>query len=356
MVAERAVNSLDAFGSEIDPSSPALQVVPREPMPAPARRYGPTAILTFCIVTLAMTGAYGLVKWRPLSPYGTGSVTINTDPTGAEVFSGGQLKGRTPLVLEMSPGEHDLQLVQGERRQPLRAVVKAGAAVVHHVQFAAVPPIRSAGTLQIATVPPGIRVAVDGVPRGASPLTISDLPAGRHSIDVYGAGGVITRTVAVASGQTASMIVSVPGIATTPAHGWMSVAAAVPVRLLEKGEVIGTSDAARLMLTAGRHEVELVNEALGYREKRSVQVPAGGTVAVQVQLPKAPLSINALPWAEVSIDGTPIGETPIGNRAVAIGRHEIVFRHPELGERRQTVDVTLLAPARVSVDMRKPKS
>ena len=152
------------------------------------------------------------------------------------------------------------------------------------------------------------------------------------------------------------MIVSVPGIAATPAHGWMTVASAVPVRLLEKGEVIGTSDAARLMLTAGRHEVELVNEALGYREKRAVTVPAGRTVAVQVQLPRAPLSINALPWAEVSIDGTPIGETPIGNRAVAIGRHEIVFRHPEFGERRQTVDVTLLAPARVSVDMRKPKS
>ena len=56
------------------------------------------------------------------------------------------------------------------------------------------------------------------------------------------------------------------------------------------------------------------------------------------------------------MDGTPIGETPIGNRAVPIGRHEIVFRHPELGERRQMVDVTLLAPARVSVDMRKPKS
>jgi hypothetical protein len=41
---------------------------------------------------------------------------------------------------------------------------------------------------------------------------------------------------------------------------------------------------------------------------------------------------------------------------VRLGSHEIVFRHPELGERRQTVIVTLGSPARVSVDMRKPGS
>ena len=361
--AARAADSLEVFGSEddvhADPSR-ELRVVAKEAVPAVAparpRRYRAALIIALCVTALAVAGAYGWVRLRPLGAHRTGSLSINTEPSGVQVFSGGQLKGRTPLALEIGAGEHTFELVQGDRRQPLRAVVQAGATVVHHVQLDAGPAISSTGTLQIATVPTGIRVVVDGEARGASPLTLSDLAAGTHNIQVHGPGGVVTRTVTVTPGQTASVIVSVPGAAAAPAHGWLAIASEVPVHLLEKGEVVGTSDAARLMLPSGRHELELVNTALGYRERRAVQIPAGGTATLQVQLPRAPLSINALPWAEVSLDGTPIGETPIGNRAVPIGRHEIVFRHPERGERRQTVDVTLLAPARVSVDMRKPKS
>jgi len=37
---------------------------------------------------------------------------------------------------------------------------------------------------------------------------------------------------------------------------------------------------------------------------------------------------------------------------VPIGTHEIVFRHPDLGERRTTTTVTTGAPTRVSMDMR----
>ena len=57
---------------------------------------------------------------------------------------------------------------------------------------------------------------------------------------------------------------------------------------------------------------------------------------------------------EVWIDGEKVGETPMGNLPVTIGTHEILFRHPDLGERRRVTTVTLTAPARVSVDMGKP--
>ena len=65
------------------------------------------------------------------------------------------------------------------------------------------------------------------------------------------------------------------------------------------------------------------------------------------------LHINAVPWAEVWIDGERIGETPIGNLPARIGTREIVFRHPDLGERRATALVTLKEPVRISMDLRK---
>jgi hypothetical protein len=71
-------------------------------------------------------------------------------------------------------------------------------------------------------------------------------------------------------------------------------------------------------------------------------------------LPRAPLSINAIPWAEVFIDGTRVGETPLGNLPQTLGAHEIVFRHPQLGERRLSIVVTTKDKNRISVDMRQP--
>jgi len=37
---------------------------------------------------------------------------------------------------------------------------------------------------------------------------------------------------------------------------------------------------------------------------------------------------------------------------VSIGPHEVVFKHPQLGEKRQAISVTLGAPLRLSVDMK----
>jgi hypothetical protein len=54
----------------------------------------------------------------------------------------------------------------------------------------------------------------------------------------------------------------------------------------------------------------------------------------------------------VWIDGQRVGETPIGNLSVPIGSHEVVFRHPQFGEKRRAISVTLGAPVRLSVDMR----
>jgi len=54
----------------------------------------------------------------------------------------------------------------------------------------------------------------------------------------------------------------------------------------------------------------------------------------------------------VLIDNKRVGETPIGNITVPIGAHEVLFRHPELGERRMSVTVSVGEPLKVGVDLR----
>jgi hypothetical protein len=133
----------------------------------------------------------------------------------------------------------------------------------------------------------------------------------------------------------------------------LSVSTPFEVQLFEEGRLLGSSQTDRIMVTSGRHDLEIVNDALGYRSTQTLQVPAGKTATITVTVPTGVIALNAVPWAEVWIDGEKIGETPIGNLSIAIGAHDVVFRHPELGEQHHTAMVTLKNPTRLSVDLRK---
>jgi hypothetical protein len=55
----------------------------------------------------------------------------------------------------------------------------------------------------------------------------------------------------------------------------------------------------------------------------------------------------------VWVNGHALGTTPFANLSMPIGTHEVIWRHPQLGERRQTVVLTARTPMRLVVDMRQ---
>jgi hypothetical protein len=163
----------------------------------------------------------------------------------------------------------------------------------------------------------------------------------------------LTQDVIVEAGTTASLVVPMTAPQGVPVSGWISVQAPAEVEIYEDDRLLGTSQTDRIMVSAGTHSFEIVNEALGYRLTRTINVAPGKVSPIRLQWPKGSLAINAQPWANVWVDGEAVGETPIGNVSVPIGTHEIVFRHPELGEQVVRTTVTATQPARVTVDMRK---
>jgi hypothetical protein len=124
------------------------------------------------------------------------------------------------------------------------------------------------------------------------------------------------------------------------------------VRVMEDSELVGTSGQERLQFAPGIHHLALSNEAIGYRTIETVSVRSRQVTTVQPQVPTGTLSVNAQPWADVWIDGRPLGSTPLGNIDVPVGSHEIRLRHPALGEALRRILVTASEPARVSVDLR----
>jgi hypothetical protein len=286
----------------------------------------------------------------------TGTVYVETDPPGAELLLQDQRIGRTPVRLSLSGGRHVLELRHGERTRELIVAVEAGETVRHRVELASetisTPAAAAPGSLQVTTQPPGAIVSVDGTSAGRSPVTLSEMAAGTHAVSVRFESGSVEQRVIVEPGAMASLLVAMPR-SQGSRSGWLTVTTPVPLQIFEQGRLIGTSDVERLQLPAGQHTLELINSDLGFRQQRTITVDPSATTPLRVELPRAPLSINAQPWANVWVDGESVGETPIGNLSWPIGRHEVVFRHPSLGERRLSVLLTLKEPARVGVDFRR---
>jgi hypothetical protein len=216
-----------------------------------------------------------------------------------------------------------------------------------------VAPSTAAGRLSIVTDPAGARVEVDGRSHGVSPVVIDGLAASEHRITVTSDSGSAERRITVANGVMTDVVFSLPRPTAAPVAGWVAVASPFPVDVIEHDEVVGTSGTAKIMLAAGKHDVVLRNEGIGFEMPRTINVAPGRIVPLEIDPPKGLLNVNARPWADVLIDGEIVGQTPLSNLALPLGPHQITFRHPQLGERTERIMVTTRGVNRVAVDLNK---
>jgi hypothetical protein len=323
---------------------------PIETAPEKKSRW-PLIAAGLAVVIVAGAGVPAARRYMAPAAPAEGTLTVTTAPAGAHLFVDGVERGTTPLTVSLNPGAHALELRGEGAPRTLPITITAGAQLSQYIELPTTA--ATTGQLLVRTEPAGARISVDGVARGTTPVTIPDLAAGDHVVALDSDLGSVKQTVTVVAGNTASLVVPLGNAEGVPVSGWIAVAAPADVQLFENGRLLGSSQSDRLMVAAGRHEIEVVNEALGYRATRTVQVPPGKVLAVRVDFPKGAIALNATPWAEVWADGEKVGDTPIGNLQLTIGPHDFVFRHPELGEQRHSATITLKTPARLSVDMRK---
>jgi len=304
------------------------------------------------VVILASVGT-GLRFWSPAPAAGEapGTLVVSTNPPGVAVTVDGQPRGTTPLTVALAAGPHKLELAAEGGPRIIPFILTAGGTVAQTIELPKAAP--ATGQLLVRSEPAGARVSIDGTPSGTAPVTVDQLAPGTHSVTLQSDVSTMTQEVKIEAGASASLVVPMTAQGV-PLSGWISVEAPSEVHVYEDTRLLGTSQNDHIMVMAGRHELSLVNDALGYRATRTATVSPGKVSTVRLDWPKGSMALNAQPWAEVWVDGDKKGETPIGNISVPIGTHEVVFRHPELGERVVRATVTVTTPARVIVDMRKP--
>jgi hypothetical protein len=247
-----------------------------------------------------------------------------------------------------------------DSRFPTPRNLTAGLALLALVEAVAIAGLlitRPSGTVITASVPvrvespgPGDIVMVDGQQVGVTPLELN-LGASTQTITVVSrevppaAAGPIATEPPEGADAAARAIAQA---AARQRSGGLRLVSPIELQVLEGERVLGSSADGPIVTTAGIHQLDLVNTALGYRSRQTVEIKRGEIVSLTVQPPDGRVSINALPWAQVWIDGAPVGETPLANLSVPAGEREITFRHPQLGERRETLLVKSGTETRVS--------
>lgn len=324
------------------------------------------------IAVLSLSGsvvaAAGTWEYKRRSAAASSFLSVETSVPGMEVAIGDRSVGRTPVAVWLQPGSYAVRVEHAGERRDFTVELSSGRSVYRHIEFG--PSVSgmtaTAGTgdtqgqhLRVETGSSSMSVSVDGIERGMSPVTVEGLAAGNHDVVVRGGGATLRHKVALRARESTVVVfpsaakVEASAAAAPLAGGWLAVTSAIPVQIRENGKVVGNTEADRVMLPTGEHALEFVNEPLGYMFRRSVRIEAAKTTSLQLERVNGLLHINAQPWAEVWVDGERIGETPIGNLSRPIGTHEVVLRHPQLGEHRALVTLTTRQPARLGVDMRK---
>ena len=138
-----------------------------------------------------------------------------------------------------------------------------------------------------------------------------------------------------------------------PAH--LTVASSPWMEVFVDGKDLGQTPVIDASLPAGSHQVKLVNAPLGISHPISLELASGEAKKIAYRLDKGTVRFIVRPWANLSLDGKPLGATPLAAQHVYEGTHQAVLTNPKLGKTvTRAFEVKAGGTTDVKVDMAAP--
>lgn len=235
-----------------------------------------------------------------------GQVFVTTIPEKAIVSCDGVLRDVSPLTIsDLAPGPHLISAAkQGHQDASQTAVVRANEKVA--VELALEPIL---GLVLVHSTPAGAEVQVNGMFRGKTPLLMTDLPVGRHRVQLSKAGHAAREVeVAVKDRIPIKVDVGLTSDASSVTVEATPAGAKVTIDGISKGPAPCTMD-----MIGGEHTLEVALD--GYHPfKQTFHLASGRSETMKIDLKElaAELQVVSTPaGAKVYIDNQLKGETPL---------------------------------------------
>ncbi|MDD1705749.1 MAG: PEGA domain-containing protein [Methanoregulaceae archaeon] len=223
----------------------------------------------------------------PLPP--TGSLNVQSDPSGANIFLDGVMEGITPaLIPGVSTGLHTVRVEKtGFEPWESTVTITAGATTVVSVVLEPVPTPPTTGSISIESDPAGADARLDGVFKGTTPLSIVNVTPGSYVLTLNKTGYIPwEETITVIAGETTQIDEVLSPVVTptpTPPAGYGSLyISSLPSRatVLIDGLERGMTDGVISTIPTGTRQVTL--QKAGYKSQTlPVTIVKGKVVYLQ---------------------------------------------------------------------------
>ena len=260
-------------------------------------------------VTIRMT----LVEQR-------GTVLVQSDPPGVEVYVDGRRHGVTPRPIPLVVGTHSFRLaMEGYREKTFETEVVADSTV--EIPVAKLQKVF--GGMVVRSDPPGAEVYVDqeATSRGTTPRRLVLTPGGHILLLRMEGHAEERKRLAVVADRTDTL-----EFVLAPLLGRLHVTSPISgATVYLDGERVGKTPSCDIPdLLPSEHRVRVEHE--GYDPwERSVLVRAGedSTMAVTLVRQYGYLDLVVRPWGRVWIDGEEKGTSPIEIQELGVGEHAV---------------------------------
>jgi len=219
----------------------------------------------------------------------SGTISLTSDPSGAEVFINGISRGNTPCRVDRIPGGTVTLDVKSEGFEPHSRQVSLAAGEVQDVAVQLKP---LPGTLRVVSIPEGCRVYVNDEFKGETPFDLANAKPDTYRVRVEKTGyEAVARDVTVAKGASVTEefrlakitgrleVISAPAGATILMDGKK-----VGITLIHGTDTTAVSDPFAVEeVIEGEHEVEIYRKGFA-NQKRKIDVKRGETLSLQFKL------------------------------------------------------------------------
>ena len=293
------------------------------------------------------------------TPVYYGSISVDSSPSGAEIYFNGNYRGHAPLSIDgVWPGSYSIRCeLNGYTPYPTTVTVYQGQ---QSNVFCPLSRLEKTGSLYIISSPSNAEVTLDGVYRGQTPLTLNNVAATTHILQLDHAGYYDWKSnVEVPAGGTRTVSGTLNPIPSSNI-GWIYVSsspggATVTLDGNTKGQTPYSGSLKLDSVPAGDHTVAL--SLSGYQSYSTTTRVLSNTVSevsaiLQPSTPvsaKGTLSVSSVPaGANVFLDNNFIGISPLTLPDVAAGSHVVTFKLEGYTDYSSTAQVNAGATSTVS--------
>ncbi len=254
-----------------------------------------------------------------------GRLLVTADMDNAEVEVDRESKGRTPVLLDMNPGNYLVVVKFQEFRYQQIVEIKANQTAKVLATLKPKEADTPMGMLTVISSTPGAEVWINGEKRGLAPQTQIKLPVGQHFLEVRKTGFVTAqRTVVIKLNETVLENFELSDAPKITPMGKIKITTETDAKILLDNQLKGKGAFASDNFPAGKYQLFI--EKPGFKKvQRTIEVHDGKLTNMHIPMERAGSIkvISNVPGARVIIDNQEVGRVPLLDYELPVGTYRL---------------------------------